>query len=488
MQRRAPKNRLAFFAGITTTALLGILVLQGYWLYNSYQQEHVRFRAEVENALSTTIIRTQFAEAYKVAGASRLPLELQDAIGGILLSVMGAVADNPGTFNTGFTNPDGTAKKGFIWSGEDTSYTPPPGLDTLSGIAYTIDDFPEIKLSKMQQAMQKVLRNNGIFSPIELARIDSNNVMVETTCNRSVFQDAPLRTLLDNTISLKDGARIQAALLSVSGLLLRRMAFVLSLSAVFILLGSASFAYLLKLFFRQKRESEIRTDFLNNMTHELKTPISSVAVALEMIQDQRYPASEAAKAEYFSIAESELARLTLLVDKVLKMAAFERSEITLAVQTFEAAPWLAGIMAGMKPLFESAGAEVELQVLPASLQLQGDKTHLANVVQNLLENALKYNDKALPQIKISITEEGGFSVLTVTDNGRGIGAAYQSKVFDKFFRVPAGDRHDTKGYGLGLSYVKAIAELHKGSITVESTVGRQTSFSLRIPGPSHLLS
>ncbi len=262
------------------------------------------------------------------------------------------------------------------------------------------------------------------------------------------------------------------------------MAWILSLSGVAIILGSLSFAYLLKLFFRQKRESEIRADFLNNMTHELKTPISSVAVALELIQDKRYPLSEAAKAGYFSVAESELQRLTLLVDKVLKIAAFERSEIALTFQNFEAAPWLAGILTGIKPLLEEAGAMVETTSFSPSLQLYADSTHLANVVQNLLENALKYNDKTMPQIQISVFEEGAFSVVTVTDNGSGIPAAYRTKIFDKFFRIPTGNRHDTKGYGLGLSYVKAIATLHGGSVQVASIPGRQTRFEVRIPAPA----
>jgi two-component system phosphate regulon sensor histidine kinase PhoR len=482
--RRPPKNRLNWLAGITTTALLGILVLQGYWLYNSYLQEQTRFRAEVENALTTMIVRTQFSEVYKVAGTSTFNPELQDAIGGLLLSVVGTTIGNPEPYNTGITNPDGTPQKRFFWTQESIDSMPQPKVDSTSGITFTLGDFPEIELYKMQKVMQTVLQKNGIFAPVELALIDSNDKIAETTCDTAIFQKIPLKTLLDNTISLKDGQRIQAALPKVNGLLLRRMAWMLSLSGVFIILGSGSFIYLLKLFFRHKRESEIRNDFLNNMTHELKTPISSVTVALEMIQDKRYPASEQSKAEYFSIAESELARLTLLVDKVLKMAAFERSEIALSPQTFEASPWLTGILASLKPLFESAHAEVHISVLPAGLQLRGDKIHLSNVVQNLLENALKYNNKTLPKIEIAVAQEGAFFVITVTDNGRGIPAAYLSKVFDKFFRIPTGDRHDIKGYGLGLSYVKAIAELHQGSVTVASIPDRQTQFTIRIPGAS----
>ncbi len=484
MQRRTPKNRLSWLAGITTTALLGILVLQGYWLYFSYQQEQTRFRAEVENALTATIIKTQFSQVFKSSDRDTFPASLEEGLGGILLSAMGTSLGNPRPFNTGFTNPDGTPKRGFFWSYEDTATSPPVAADSAAGVSYTIGEFPEVELSEMQQVMQTVLRSKGIFTPLELALIDSNRKIAEATCDPSRFREIPLKTITDNTIALKDGQLIQAALPKVGGLLLRRMAWMLSLSGLFVILGSASFIYLLKLFFQQKRESEIRNDFLNNMTHELKTPISSVSVALEMIQDKRYPASEASKAEYFSIAGRELGRLTMLVDKVLKMAAFERSELVLSVQDFKAAPWLAEIMAGTKPLFENARAEVNVSVLPADLQLHGDRTHLSSVIQNLLENALKYNDKEFPEIEVAVTQEAAFSVITITDNGPGIPAAYLPKVFDKFFRVPTGDRHDIKGYGLGLSYVKAIAELHKGSVTVTSSPGRQTQFTVRISGAS----
>jgi signal transduction histidine kinase len=235
------------------------------------------------------------------------------------------------------------------------------------------------------------------------------------------------------------------------------------------------------MFFKQKRMADIRNDFLNNMTHELKTPISSVAIALEMIQDERHKLSDEKKRDYARIAQGELKRLTLLVEKVLKMAAFDKGEIQIKREHFQASSWLQDILASMRPVFETAGAQVNISVDPEALQLYADKTHITNILTNLVENALKYNDKPEPVINIAIGEEGNDTVLSVTDNGRGIPAAYVSKVLDKFFRVPAGDQHDIKGYGLGLSYVKAAVELHGGTIAVKSALGQGSTFTIHLP-------
>jgi two-component system phosphate regulon sensor histidine kinase PhoR len=133
-----------------------------------------------------------------------------------------------------------------------------------------------------------------------------------------------------------------------------------------------------------------------------------------------------------------------------------------------------------KPLLERSNASIEINVLPETLSADIDKLHFENVFQNLLDNAVKYNDKAAPVIKINAWKEDGHIMIQVADNGKGIPAAYIDKVFDKFFRVPAGDLHDVKGYGLGLSYVQAIVQLHYGTITVESVQGSGTTFTIKM--------
>lgn len=182
MQRRTAKNRLGLLAGTTTVALLGILVLQGYWLLTSYKQEQTRFRAEVENALTAMIVRTQFAAVYKTADGSAFSPETQDTIGGMLLSLIGSVPENaPVPVKTGMLNPDGTPKMGFFWTTEDTVEVLPPAVDSPDGFTLTIQDFPKVELSKMQKVMKAILRKGNISTPLELALLDSNKQILEAT-------------------------------------------------------------------------------------------------------------------------------------------------------------------------------------------------------------------------------------------------------------------------------------------------------------------
>jgi signal transduction histidine kinase len=190
-----------------------------------------------------------------------------------------------------------------------------------------------------------------------------------------------------------------------------------------------------------------------------------------------------AKEEYFKIAGNELKRLTMLVDKVLRMAAFEKMEVKVNKEKLQARKWIAEVVDSVKPLAEAGKAAITIDIQPEDLSLFADKNHISSVLQNLLENAIKYadNKKPLPEINITAREADGNFYLKVKDNGIGIATQYQGKVFDKFFRVPTGDQHDTKGYGLGLSYVKEIVKLHQGSVILESEPGSGTVFTVTIP-------
>jgi len=241
-----------------------------------------------------------------------------------------------------------------------------------------------------------------------------------------------------------------------------------------------AFLFVYQSFRKQLRLTEIKNDFIRNMTHELKTPISTVSVAIEAMQNFDALADPARTREYLAISQLELNRLTLLVDKVLRMSLFEQGDPELKSEPLDLQVLIEEVLAAMKLQFEKYRAEVNFTRSGTDFILRGDRLHLVSVLYNLLENALKYSVLP-PKIMVHLTHSESQLTLKVSDQGRGIPSEYQGRIFEKFFRVPTGDVHDVKGHGLGLNYVAGVVRLHHGSIEVESKEGVGTTFIVKLP-------
>ena len=242
----------------------------------------------------------------------------------------------------------------------------------------------------------------------------------------------------------------------------------------------ASFILLYRNLMQQKRLALLKNDFISNVTHELKTPISTVNVALEAMKNFNAMNDPVKTREYLDISLGELQRLSLLVDKVLRISMFENRDIHLNTETVDLNSLVKQVAASMRLQFEKNAAEVNIENEGNDMRVKADRLHMMSVVYNLFDNALKYSrDK--PKINVRIVDMGDQAELIFSDNGMGIPAAYREKVFEKFFRVPHGDTHNVKGYGLGLSYVAQIVQQHKGSIHVDSDEGKGSTFIIKIP-------
>ena len=274
---------------------------------------------------------------------------------------------------------------------------------------------------------------------------------------------------------------LQAAFPDANLYVFRKMIWILSVSILLIVIGSYSLGYLLIFFFTQKKLSDLRNDFMNNMTHELKTPISSVSVALEMVLDKGKELSPEKSKSYLVIAQKELKRLDQLTENILKILSLERAEIKIVRSHILLSQWLCSISDSLSPLLEDKHVQLSITIIPETLEMLADKIHMTNVMYNVIENAIKYNNKTTPEIKIVATQHEDQLFLQISDNGEGIPAQYIKSVFDKFFRVPKGNRHDVKGYGLGLSYVKGIIEMHQGTVTVSSIPNTGSTFTIQLP-------
>jgi len=243
---------------------------------------------------------------------------------------------------------------------------------------------------------------------------------------------------------------------------------------------TTAFALIYRSLVNQRKLAVLRNDFINNITHELKTPISTVRVALEAIANFNADKNPERAKKYVEISQNELDRLTLLVDKVLQMSQLNEGTAELKFEKFDMRELVKQTLDTMKVQFNRLSAHVNFDSSGSNFEIEGDSLHLTGVIYNLLDNAMKYRS-GKPEIEVNLNQVNGTITLEVEDNGKGISPAYQDKIFDKFFRVPTGDQHNTKGHGLGLSYVAEVVEQHQGTITVDSKIGSGSKFKLTFP-------
>lgn len=248
---------------------------------------------------------------------------------------------------------------------------------------------------------------------------------------------------------------------------------------ILLLLTGLSFVISYRNIRRQVMLNDIRNSFVSNITHELKTPVSTVKVALEAIGNYNIRNDRAKTDEYLNVATAEVSRLQQLITRVLDHALLEEGSEGISMELVDMGALVTDLLSSMRARFEKFNATVEWTRPPVSMQVEGDPLYLQGVIINLIDNSLKYSGDD-PVIEIEISEEGPDAILVVRDWGPGIAPEYLHRVFDKFFRVPANDTHNVKGYGLGLSYASMVMKLHRGTVSVKN-LDKGTMFTITIP-------
>ena len=473
------KKRLRISLVLMMISMALLAAFQGWWLYKSYQDEKETLQVRTGILFRETLYALQVTKL-KLDTNLRMKVPSPDNAVGVVNSMRALWRDSLDGRNVKSTmivsmdqntvrrrTKDSTTHKTFVRYGPDMMF------DVLLGSESAKDS---LKIEEINQQFSKALKTQGLDVPYKVAK---GNITVGRlrqweplpAVNNPGSPNVTIGFVHPVTYKLELGNTFPYLLNQISSQLL---------FAVFLLAITVfSFLVLYRNLLAQKRLAGIKNDFISNMTHELKTPIATVSVAIEALKNFNALHDPQKTKEYLDISQNELQRLSLLVDKVLKLSMFENKAIELKPEMLDLKTIVDEVSTSMKLQLEKYKAQLSVET-EGSTMLRGDKLHLTSVVFNLLDNALKYS-KAHPSIRIEIKEVSDNVEMTVIDNGIGIPAQYRQRIFEKFFRVPAGDTHNAKGYGLGLSYTAYVMEKHNGTIEVDSEPGIGSRFILKFP-------
>ena len=252
------------------------------------------------------------------------------------------------------------------------------------------------------------------------------------------------------------------------------------ISLILVVLIFILFSLSLRAFFRKEKLDVMKNDFINNMTHEIKTPIATISLACEMLQDPNIGNDPATNSTYIGIIGDENRRMRMLVETILQSSKMSSKNFQLNLKEIELNTLIESVVSNFKLQISNRGGQLTCNLEAQPSTIIGDELHITNMIYNLIDNAIKYSPSQL-DITVSTHNEDSNIVLVVKDHGLGISKEDQKHIFERFYRVSTGNVHDVKGFGIGLSYVQQVVTLHKGTIAVDSTPGEGTAFSITLP-------
>lgn len=336
----------------------------------------------------------------------------------------------------------------------------------------------------LDSLLAEELRGRGIAAPTDHGVFDAGGrgvmVSLEQAGDEALVASSPHRVRLFPSDVVGEPYFLHVHLPGQKRMVLESMWAMLSVSALLILLIIGAFVYTVRTIYRQKRLNDIRNDLVNNLTHELKTPISTIALACEALNDPGVPKSPGQQRAFVGMIRDENKRLGVLVESVLQSAVLDSGSMRLRPVDLDMHALLNEVVRNAAIQAERRNGHIRTDLRAELAHVKGDRIHLSNVFHNLIDNAVKYCEGS-PEVLITTTSDSERLEVRVTDNGIGIARADQRKIFDRLYRVPTGNLHNVKGFGLGLSYVKAVLEKHGGSIRVESEPGMGSTFIINLP-------
>ena len=356
--------------------------------------------------------------------------------------------------------------------------------EVVYNILYTASDKPlkeRVNFKQLDHFLKTELFNNGIDIPYHFSVTDRDGKEVYR-CSDYVHDDEKIysRLLFEKDPPAKMGF-VNIFFPTLDNYIFSSVKFMIP-SIIFTVVLLITFIFTIYIIFRQKRLTEIKNDFINNMTHEFKTPISTISLAAQMLNDPAVGKSPAMFKHISGVINDETKRLRFQVEKVLQMSMFERQKATLKKKEVDANELVYGVTNTFRLKVENCNGTLDVALDADDPFIYVDEMHFTNVIFNLLDNALKYKKPDVNiHLKVRTWNESGKLHISIEDNGIGIKKENLKKIFEKFYRVHTGNLHDVKGFGLGLAYVKKIITDHKGTIRAESELNVGTKFIIVLP-------
>ncbi len=506
--RKSTIISLAVAMSISFVCLLG---LQVHYISEILDMRRVHFREDVQRSLN------QVAHQLEVDEASRYLEQGPEAMTGIATAIDSITVSNDSSViqrthqvvakdGSVFTSLETTAKTSFsdkfftkrnrgahadrIRSLQEImakrySYEKTLVDEVIYSILYTAHDRPladRIDFKQLDQYLKTELSNNGIQLKYHF--------VVETSDNQEVYRcgdyeeegnDQQFTVELFPNDPVNKAGTLIVHFPALSDVAFRSFWFVIP-SVIFTLVLLGTFIVTLMLIFRQKKLTELKNDFINNMTHEFKTPISSISLATQMLGDDSVKKTPQLMERLTRTIMDETKRLRMQVEKVLQLSMYENQSANLRMQDVDINELVSGVVHTFTLKVEKNGGKIISQLEAEKPIIYVDDMHFTNVVFNLMDNAIKYRrSDAELELKVKTWNEANKVCISIQDNGIGIAKPDLKRVFERFYRVHTGNLHDVKGFGLGLAYVKKIVEDHKGTITADSELGIGTTFTIKLP-------
>ncbi len=497
---------------VMSVAMAVFIGIQVYWIQNSLQLREANFRRSIDDAVNVALLHLETIEFSRRTTNSTLQFMSVDSI---------SFQGQQGTSNS--IDPDtqgiAMARKSGLESGipsipsrskepsnnEDIKLQgalPPSVTDNASegaavrkqimlnyvmnqalGEGGNKDIEKKISVGLIDTLLKQEFSARGILIDYEFGVFspDRNKIVLERTGkfhDELLFKGYSFPLFSGSGISTRDFLLIYFPQQSKYNM--QNLWVMMSVSMLLVLVIIAAFSYSVFTIIRQRKLSELKNDFINNMTHEFKTPISTISLACQALSDKDIPRSNDMYNDYIQIIGDENHRLGEMAEKILQTAILEKGNLHLRPEAIDIHELIADAI-------HKIAIQIEIRdgVLTKSLKaeyplIKADKVHLSNVIYNLLDNANKYSPRK-PQIMVSTADAENGIFMSVHDKGMGISKANLKRIFEKLYRVPTGDVHNVKGFGLGLSYVKFIVEKHGGTISVESEPGKGSTFTIFLP-------
>lgn len=515
------KQRIGLFSILVTIAILALIAIQVFWIKNDLNLKQEEFEGRVNNALNRTAQKLERA-AYAAKIAKKVKIRNQGITEGNKVKVYSQIStDSNNVLTSRFTQTeflnDSLSSRPFPYSlipghtGPIHSHSPIPKTLNNTDQENAKKELLEKKKEIVNDIFDEVI-NINVYNNYKPQKVDS--ILLDSVLRKELkaqnintkyyyslstqYPGSQKTTNLSEAEAEKDSLGIgykinlspnntfiQAEYLTVrfpnqKKYILQTMWAMLVTSGLVICFLIFAFYYFINIISKQKKLSAIKNDFISNMTHEFKTPISTISLATEMLGDSSVEKTPDKQSRFLKMIKDENKRLSVLVESILQTAILDKGEFKLKLNELDVHEIINTAINNTQLLIEQRNGKITTHLNATKIRIQADRVHLTNIVFNLIDNAIKYS-KENPEIVITTeNSETGINIY-IKDNGIGISKENQRKIFDKFYRVPTGNVHNVKGFGLGLSYVQAVVHKHNGEISVQSEPGKGSTFKVTLP-------